>query len=171
MATIRQLERWGVPIWSFSISSANARFDVTSEGRPSEDEFEEGRFQGMLCSIDANHVQGTKLLKTVERVHTNDVFVPTYTGLPAGSECLRLQHAIVALLDHNSPCHTNFTSFSAIARDVVGSMIWTGNRHEAPVHPVSFNISQPMPWSHVRDAIRECAHCGVNIALFQIPLP
>lgn len=171
LATIRQLERWGVPIWCFSTSSANARLDTTPDGLPSEDKRQERSYQGLLHSIDPHRVEGTKLVKVVERVHTNDVSTPVNTGLPTGSERLRLQRAIVALLDHNSPCHTDFASFSAIAQDVLGTMIWSGNRHEAAMHPVSFDVSQPMPWSRVRDAIRECAHCGVNIALFQIPLP
>jgi len=171
LATLRQLERWGVPIWGYSISSANSRYDVRSEGLPSEDEFEEEMFQHMLHSLDPRSVQGTKVVHTVKRVHTNDVLVPAYTGIPMGSERLRLQHAIVSLLDHDSPSHTNFASFSAIARDILGSAIWTGNRHEAALHPISFDTSEPMPWTRVRDAIRECAHCGVNVALFQIPLP
>jgi hypothetical protein len=171
LATIRRLERWGVPLWSFSISSTNFRLDVTPDGLPSEDKSEELVFQGKLRSVDWRSVQSTRLLKMVGRVHTEDVFKPEYTGLPAGSERLRLQRAIVALLDHDSPSHTNFASFSAIAQDILGSIIWTGNRHEATLHPATFDISQPMPWNRVRDAIRECAHSGVNIALFQIPLP
>jgi hypothetical protein len=175
LATIRQLERWGVPIWGFSISRANSRFDVTPEGLPSEDKLEEDMFQRLLHSVDtvdvAGNVERVKIAKTVKEVHTNDVLLSPNTGLPLGSQRLRLQHAIVALLDHNSPSHMNFASFSSISRDILGSTIWTGNRHEAALHPLSLDISQPMPWSRVRDAPRECAHCGVNIALFQIPLP
>ena len=169
LATLRQLEQWGVPIWGYSISSANSRYDVRPEGLPREHEFEEEMFQYMLHSVDQHSVQCTKVVQTVERVHTNDVLVPAYTGIPMGSE--HLQHAIVSLIDHDSPSHTNFASFSAIARDILGSTIWTGNRHEAALHPISLDTSEPMPWTRVRDAIRECAHCGVNIALFQIPLP
>jgi len=88
LATLRQLERWGVPIWGYSISSANSRYDVRSEGLPSKDEFEEEMFQHMLHSLDPRSVQGTKVVHTVERVHTNDVLVPAYTGIPTGSERL-----------------------------------------------------------------------------------
>ena len=87
LATLHQLEQWGVPIWGYSISSANSRYDVRPEGLPSEHEFEE-MFQHMLHSVDQCSVQCTKVVQTVEQVHTNDVLIPEYTGIPMGSECL-----------------------------------------------------------------------------------
>lgn len=96
---------------------------------------------------------------------------PAYSGLPSGSERHRLQKAVIALLDHDSPHHMTFATFSAVAKDVLGESIWSARLHEALMHPHSFDTSQPMPWNCVRDALRDCSHCGMNIALFQIPRP
>jgi hypothetical protein len=174
LATIRRLERWGVPIWTMIVGSrSSARLDATRNGLPSADPCEELLYQDMLKNLatSVNPPQSQQILNMTARVHTHDVSVATYSGLPAGIERHRLQRAIIGLLDHHSPHHINFVSFSAVAQDVLGPVIWTGNRHEAALHPASFDISEKMPWSRVRDGIRDCAHCGVNIALFQIPLP
>lgn len=174
LATIRRLERWGVPIWNIDTSRKFARVDTTPDGLPSEDVFEERLHQTLLDSlapkVESGEITGTRVLKLTSRVHTPDFCVAGYSGLPRGSQRYRLQAAICALIDHHSPNHSNFMSFSAIVQDILGPKIWTGNRHEAGLHPPFFDITAQMPWTRVRDAIRECSHLGVNIALFQIPL-
>jgi hypothetical protein len=171
LAIIRRFERWGVPIWNLAVSGTNSRLDVTPSGLPCRNNYDERSFQHRLQSLVSTTGTPSKLVKVTTRLHTNNVVAPACSGVPSGSERRRLQKAIIALLDHNSPHHMTFASFSAIAKDILGESIWAGRLHEALMHPQSFDTSHPMPWNRVRDALRECSHCGVNIALFQIPRP
>jgi hypothetical protein len=171
LATIRRFERWGVPIWNLAVSGTNSRLDVTPSGLPCRNNYDERSFQHSLQSlVSTTGTPSSKLVQVTTRLHTK-VVAPAYSGFPSGSNRHRLQKAIIALLDHDSPHHMTFASFSAIAKDILGESIWSGRLHEALMHPPSFDASHPMPWNRVRDALRDCSHCGVNIALFQIPRP
>jgi hypothetical protein len=172
LATIRKLERWGVPIWGLIVGSRHSsRVDVVPYGLPSADKAEEDSYQATLRSLNAPHIQRTQLLVSTGRVHANDVDDVLAHWLPVGRERYRLQRAIIALMDHDSPNHMDFKSFSSLAQEILGRVVWTGRRHEEMMHPSSFDILDKLPWCRVRDVIRDCTHCGVNIALFQIPLP
>jgi len=172
LATIRRFERWGVPLWNLAVSGTNSRLDMTPSGLPCRNDYDERSFQHRLRSlVSTTGTPSSKLVNVTTHLHTNHVVAPADYGFPSGLERHRLQKAIIALLDHNSPHHMTFASFSAIAKDILGESIWSGRRHEAATHPQSFDTSQLMPWNRVRDALSDCSHCGVNIALFQIPRP
>lgn len=169
LAAVRRFERWGVPVWNFNVSSAKTRLDVAQDGLPSEGLFDETLYQSLLNTRFG--VETKPILQVTARIATDDLVAPARSGIPTGAARHRLQQAIINLVAPKSVTLMNFATFSAIAQDILGKEIWSGQRHEANLHPPSFDLSTKMPWSRVRDAPRECSHSGVLVALFQIPLP
>jgi hypothetical protein len=175
-ARARKLERWGVPLWYEVGRRMNRRYDAGLDGRPVSGfhALERDHQQRLGALTRRNPPIPVKVVRiAVDSRAAFRRFSPSSTPLPRDHEVRRrIERAISALVDPDSPEMKTFDAFNKDMMRLLGSGVWSGRKHEfrhhhSQIHPGS---KERPRWLRIRDGVQDCGHKGVLLAAVEIPI-